>query len=666
MTSLYDTLGRPLSYHGEHQQSTSVPLSDTAGSTAVLGRGGYGSGELSRTDSEYQDEPSNVAGSLAGPSSAADRPSKAQSSLIDPFPLSGPRDDTVSLPSTAVSGSVVPSHHTESRQLAPGRGTIITTDTSSVERDTDETRPVGAGSSESSTTVRPASSDKYLDTNETGNGNEKGNTQDLGELSEKQLRQAGMIATTTAGAGMAARGMLAQSGQREPRGWQEVEVEPKYHLFHPAIRKQRHLAIKKGAILFLFITLLLWACLSFFWGSTYLLENNFHRLTVNYISFDTDPESFLTPAITTAANAQNALPGSEAHMTWIVKDPADYPDGLQDVYMDIKAQRCWAAVVVNANATTAWRNALQTGDSSYDPTGAVGVYYSSARFYQVTLLYVDAILKQNLQTPLSTARGNAYKSFVTTAQSNTTALTLAQAVPQAIGSVFGYTIFDYPNIGNNQWGSAAPMEASLIYFVIFAFYIAMFGGIGRNKSGLTAKLTLPAMLGLRVGWPLIAYFIMSLWQTCVVAAFKVPLTNVLGSGGFPALWMLNYVTIISGGFAMETVLAIVGPPFLPFFLMPWIIINITSSFFPIELMPVFYRFLRWTPFINNIMAYKIIAFGTDLTHRIGLHFGIIFGVIGVELIGFPAAVIYERWKTDKAKIQQLKQKAENETRAENA
>jgi len=35
--------------------------------------------------------------------------------------------------------------------------------------------------------------------------------------------------------------------------------------------------------------------------------------------------------------------------------------------------------------------------------------------------------------------------------------------------------------------------------------------------------------------------------------------------------MLNYVTLISAGFAMETVLAIVGIPFLPFFLILWII-----------------------------------------------------------------------------------------------
>lgn len=63
---------------------------------------------------------------------------------------------------------------------------------------------------------------------------------------------------------------------------------------------------------------------------------------------------------------------------------------------DIATQKSWGAVVINANATTAWRNALTTGDASYDPNGAIGIYFSSARFYQVTLLYIESIVSPHL------------------------------------------------------------------------------------------------------------------------------------------------------------------------------------------------------------------------------------------------------------------------------
>lgn len=67
--------------------------------------------------------------------------------------------------------------------------------------------------------------------------------------------------------------------------------------------------------------------------------------------------------------------------------------------------------------------------------------------------------------PIASARGAALQSFAQTAAGNANAITLASRVPQAIGTGFGYTIFDLRPIGNGQWSSAAPMEAALIYFV---------------------------------------------------------------------------------------------------------------------------------------------------------------------------------------------------------
>ena len=92
-------------------------------------------------------------------------------------------------------------------------------------------------------------------------------------------------------------------------------------------------------------------------------------------------------------------------------------------------------------------------------------------------------------------------------------------------------------------------------------------------------------------------------------------------------------------------------------------------------MPRFYRFLRWTPFLHNIEAgrlpcsqvagaylqgFKIIAYGTNLNHRLGYHFGILFALIGVELIFYPLALVFERWKQDRrAKREQSEEEKES-------
>jgi len=89
-------------------------------------------------------------------------------------------------------------------------------------------------------------------------------------------------------------------------------------------------------------------------------------------------------------------------------------------------------------------------------------------------------------------------------------------------------------------------------------------------------------------------------------------------------------------------------------------------------MPTLYRMLYWMPFINNVevsrfpamrsmtdeQAYKIITFGTNFNHVIGKHFGILFGVIGVELIIYPLSIWFERWRLDRGMIKGQREKRE--------
>ena len=90
------------------------------------------------------------------------------------------------------------------------------------------------------------------------------------------------------------------------------------------------------------------------------------------------------------------------------------------------------------------------------------------------------------------------------------------------------------------------------------------------------------------------------------------------------------------------------------------------------MMPTLYRMLYWMPFINNVevssfgsmpratdhQAYKIITFGTNFNHVIGKHFGILFGVIGVELIIYPLSIWVERWRLDRGMIKAQREKRE--------
>jgi hypothetical protein len=156
--------------------------------------------------------------------------------------------------------------------------------------------------------------------------------------------------------------------------------------------KGLRLTVQKIFFIFLGITLWLWACLSFFWGSTYKLTSGISNLNVRFVTFDTDSSALLNDPITQQANYLASLPSSVTHLGWEVRSASNYPNGLADVQREVLHQECWAFVVVNANATSAWRTAVRNGDGSYDPNGAIGIYYMGARFYQVQYLYTESLV----------------------------------------------------------------------------------------------------------------------------------------------------------------------------------------------------------------------------------------------------------------------------------
>jgi hypothetical protein len=216
----------------------------------------------------------------------------------------------------------------------------------------------------------------------------------------------------------------------------------------------------------------------------------------------------LGPAYTSYARQSNSLPLSTPHVGYNIIDVSQgYPNGVWDARDDVLKKKCWAAIVIHANATSSWRDAIQTGDAGYDPQGSVGIYYEGARYYQIVLLYLrpfvsrrghsphqtfaadrnamsnsikllitwlDPQLIQDTSTVLSTASQTAlstilaslsptysppsqYPATGTLTATTGTLLGNLRAVPQAMSGMFGYYIDDLRP--QTAWGAAAVFEA---------------------------------------------------------------------------------------------------------------------------------------------------------------------------------------------------------------
>lgn len=174
-----------------------------------------------------------------------------------------------------------------------------------------------------------------------------------------------------------------------------------------------------------------------------------------------------------------------------------------------------------------------------------------------------------------------------------------------------------------------------------------------------------------------AYFMLSLAYSFVSMAFQINFTHTnpitsetqvtdvaygnpvaYGHGTFLVYWMLNFFGMIALGLACENVAMVVGAPWMGLFLIFWVITNVSTSFYDIEIAPAFYRWgYAWPlhsskfPFICHrdeadkalvVEGSRQILFG--LHSRIGLDFGILIAWGAVNTAFFPICCWFMRWK----------------------
>lgn len=102
------------------------------------------------------------------------------------------------------------------------------------------------------------------------------------------------------------------------------------------------------------------------------IKTDFHRLTVAVVDFDSAQSgnnALVGPAIIQMAERTNAMNPNMPRLGYNILPASYFPGGLEDVKANVGYSNHWGAIVANANCTTQWQSALQTGDSSYDPTG---------------------------------------------------------------------------------------------------------------------------------------------------------------------------------------------------------------------------------------------------------------------------------------------------------
>ncbi|RAL11821.1 SNG1 family protein [Aspergillus homomorphus CBS 101889] len=427
--------------------------------------------------------------------------------------------------------------------------------------------------------------------------------------------------------------------------------------FDPALSQvRRHVFLQWGKTVLILCTFIL-GILSLFWAVQYKLETRFHKLTVWVVDFDGQVEPYRNTAPVVGPAVVNVIEdiqqtNSEA-LGYTIKAPADFNNDPWAVRQSIYDEHAYAAIIINANATALLRSAVTTGNTSYDPLGAAEFVIISARDEAT---YYNYILPQfwSVDQAVRSAFGPRWIQNLTSSSAN---LNLSAVPAQALNPAIGFTQTDLRFFGPAVISPATSI--GLIYLIILAFFNTPFMMPVHLQFIKTPAdkpaLKIPQWLLWRICSNIGTYFTLSLFYSFVSLAFQIPFSNppaspvepatnpnAYGHGSFVVYWMLNWVGMCALGFPCENMAMIIGFPWSALFLIFWVITNVATGFYAIDLAPGFFRWGYVWPLHRIVEALRTILFDTH--SRIGLDFGVLFVWIAVSIALFPFAAKFMQWK----------------------
>ncbi|KAG9120716.1 hypothetical protein FRC07_003669 [Ceratobasidium sp. 392] len=412
-------------------------------------------------------------------------------------------------------------------------------------------------------------------------------------------------------------------------------------VFDPEVTRFRKIYIKMVGMTLVLIIIMIWVCAPVYWGSLASTATNAPSLKTLVIDRDggeigqTVVQGLLA---TTQSNTRQRLGWRQI--------PADQ---VSDVGAAIIDEQAWGAVVVNSGASAQLAAARASGDSSYDPTSTVTFYYAQARNEQATGSYVVPITTAALTQILREYNDKSAGAYLSSISGNATALQALVSAPQTLNGVWWTTM--------NLRPFTAPVTTALtlvgqIYLCIFAFILTMTNAVARGIFG--PFLELRSYLKLRLLVPLALYFPLSLAFAMVSLPFRAPFgTKYTYAGGFFLYFAYTYLSMAALGLATEAMITILEPRFMAFFLIPLIIINVSVTAMPFDLMPAFYQYGRAFPVFNSSQAVRTILFNTK--DRLGLNAVVILAWCALSCVTIPLFTILKRRRDVRAHQETVKE-----------
>lgn len=146
-------------------------------------------------------------------------------------------------------------------------------------------------------------------------------------------------------------------------------------VWSPSMARERETWTKMVVAFMVLLIAIILGILSIYWGADHSLQFNMPVFTVAVIDFDGGEVGPYLQSM--AMEARAAQPATT--LGYVSEAGSKYDFANAQTLHALKQEAYWFGIVIQANATTAMNHAYETGNASYDPTGAVHVIYGEGR-----------------------------------------------------------------------------------------------------------------------------------------------------------------------------------------------------------------------------------------------------------------------------------------------
>lgn len=424
---------------------------------------------------------------------------------------------------------------------------------------------------------------------------------------------------------------------------------PKHSFFAKENKHLRMSVLKKYSIIMIAFWVYILTVWSIYWGSMYRRETRYVNLKY-LVVLESDSSAPISQALR-MSTLQGAMPSLG---TWEFRSKLNETDVQQLIHQ----QKYWAAIYVTSdNVSELLVDAFQSG-TNISTTNFVHALYETARdpitmsgvvastLYQFQTSFIENLQNYSYPMILSNLTNSQFSNL-----RNTNLLT-------------SYPLIQYKDAIPVEPVTIGPLQIGLIYIIIITFFQVMW--LSDINGTVAKKILVKQYILFQLLISHLTYLLVSLAFTCLNAAFQISM-NKTWKGGFGVFWMVSYMTMAAVGGANNNISLFcfaVYPPLMGFWLLFFVVINISATFAPIQLCPKIFRYTYAMPIKNAYELMKIVLFDVTKAHM-GRYFGILAAWIALNSILLPLCIFFFAFMTKKRIVKEQRQIIEKELKQQN-